>query len=95
MKNQFGTIKTNPGLYRVVMGGSGGYRRVSGGSDDFRDTQTLHHNIYIIITHLFARCCPVVSWFMETMAELGCCPPSSNMENKSKGTEHMFVSART
>ena len=47
------------------------------------------------MTHLFARCCPVVSWFMETMAELGCCPPSSNMENKSNGTEHMFVSART
>ena len=35
MKNQFGTIKTNPELYRVVMGGSGGYRRLPGGSDDF------------------------------------------------------------
>ena len=52
MKNQSGTIKTNPGLYRVVMGGSGGYRKLPGGSDDFSwqtDTHTLHHNIYIII----------------------------------------------
>ena len=35
MKNKSGTIKTNPELYRVVMGGSGGYRRLPGGSDDF------------------------------------------------------------
>ena len=35
MKNQSGTIKTNPELYRVVMGGSGGYRRLTGESDDF------------------------------------------------------------
>ena len=35
MKNQSGTIKTNPELYRVVMGGSGGYRRLPGVSDDF------------------------------------------------------------
>ena len=32
---------------------------------------------------------------METMAELGCWPPSSSIENKSSGTEHMFVRART
>ena len=54
MKNQFGTIKTNPELYRVVMGGSGDYRRLPGGSDDFSlqtDTQTLHHKIYIIMIH--------------------------------------------
>ena len=52
MKNQSGAIKTNLELYRVVMGGSGGYRRLTGGSDDFSlqtDTQTLHHNIYIVI----------------------------------------------
>ena len=35
MKNHSGTIKTNPELYRVVMGGSGGYRRLPGGSDHF------------------------------------------------------------
>ena len=35
MKNQSGIIKTNPELYRVVMGGSGGYKRLPGGSDDF------------------------------------------------------------
>ena len=35
MKNQSGTIKTDPELYRVVMGGSGGYRRLRGGSDHF------------------------------------------------------------
>ena len=55
MKNQSGTIKTNLELYRVVMGGSGGYRRLTGGSDDFSlqtNTQTLHHNIYIIIMSL-------------------------------------------
>ena len=49
MKNQSGTIKTNPELYRVVMGGSGGYRRLPGGSDHFSlqtNRQTLHHNIY-------------------------------------------------
>ena len=34
-ENQSGTIKTNPELYRMVMGGSGGYRRLQGGSDDF------------------------------------------------------------
>ena len=51
MKNQSRTIKTNPELYRVVMGGSGGYRRLPGGSDHFSlqtNRQTLHHNIYII-----------------------------------------------
>ena len=35
MKNQSATIKTNPELYRVVMGGSGGYRRLPGGSAHF------------------------------------------------------------
>ena len=35
MKNQSGTIKTNPEFYRVVMGGSGGYRLLPGGSVDF------------------------------------------------------------
>ena len=53
MKSQSRTIKTNPGLYRVDMGGSGGYRRLPGGSDDFSlqtNTQTdTHHNIYITI----------------------------------------------
>ena len=52
MKNQSRTIKTNPELYRVVMGGSGDYRRLPGGSDDFSlqtNRQTLRHNIYIII----------------------------------------------
>ena len=52
MKNQSRTIKTNPELQRVVMGSSGGHRRLPRGSDDFSlqtDTQTLHHNIYIII----------------------------------------------
>ena len=34
MKTLSGTIKTNPELYRVVMGGSGGYRRLPGGGDD-------------------------------------------------------------
>ena len=51
MKNQSGTIKTNLELDRVVMGGSGGYRRLPGGSAHFSghtDTQTLHHNMYII-----------------------------------------------
>ena len=54
MKNQSGTIKTNLELDRVVMGGSGDYRRLPGGSDDFplqTNTQTLHHNIYLIITN--------------------------------------------
>ena len=37
----------------------------------------------------------MVSWFMETMAELGCCPPSSSMVNRSRGTEHMLVRVRT
>ena len=52
MKNQselWKTMKTNLELYRVV---TGGYRRLQGGSDHFSwqtDTQTLHHNIYIII----------------------------------------------
>ena len=53
MKNQSGTIKTNLELYRVVKGGSGGYRRLPGGSAHFSlhtNRQTLHHNIYIIIT---------------------------------------------
>ena len=58
MKNQSRTIKTNPELYRVVMGGSGGHRKLPGGSDDFRDTQThkqtLHHNIYIITIIIIA-----------------------------------------
>ena len=52
MKNQSGTIKTNLELDKVVLGGSGGYRRLPGGSDDFSlqtNTQTLHHNIYIIL----------------------------------------------
>ena len=52
MKNQSRTIKTNPELYRVVMGGSGDYRRLPGGIDDFllqTNRHTLHHNIYIII----------------------------------------------
>ena len=51
MKNQSGTIKTNLELDRVVIGGSGGYKRLPGGSDDSSlqtNTQTLHHNIYII-----------------------------------------------
>ena len=42
------------------------------------------------------RCCPpVVSWFMATMAFEGCCPPSSSMENRSRGAEHIFVNVRT
>ena len=49
MKNQSGTIKTNPVLYRVVMGGSGGYRRLPGGSDDF-SWQTNRHFIIIYIS---------------------------------------------
>ena len=52
MKNQSRTIKTNPELYRVVMGGSGGYRRLPGGSDHFSlqtHKQTLNHNIFIIM----------------------------------------------
>ena len=44
---------------------------------------------------LLARWWPVVSWFMEIMAELGCCPPSSSIENRSSGTEHMLVRVRT
>ena len=47
MKNQSGTIKTNPELDRVVMGGSGGYRRKC--SFFVTHKQTLHHNIYIIL----------------------------------------------
>ena len=54
-----------------------------------------HHHDHNPHFYLLARCCPVVSWFMETMAELGCWPPSSSIENKSSGTEHMFVRART
>ena len=53
MKNQSRTIKTNPELYRVVMDSSGGHRRLPGGSDDFSlqtNRQTLHHNIYIIMS---------------------------------------------
>ena len=56
MKNQSGTIKTNLELDRVVMG----VQVVTGDSKEeviiFRDTQTLHHNIYIItiITNLLA-----------------------------------------
>ena len=37
------------------MGSSGGHRRLPGGSDHFSlqtDTQTLHHNIYIIIKQI-------------------------------------------
>ena len=52
MKNQSGTIKTNPELYRVVMGGSGGNKTLPGGGAHFSlqtNTHTLHHNIYIII----------------------------------------------
>ena len=49
MKNQSGTIKTNPELYRVVMGGSGGYRRLPGGSDHF-SLQTHRHCIIIYIS---------------------------------------------
>ena len=51
--------------------------------------------VFFLPVLLLARCWPVVSWFMETMAELGCWPPSSSIENKSNGTEHMFVRART
>ena len=51
MKYQSRTIKTNPGLYRVVMG----VQVVTGDSQEeviiFRDTQTLHHNIYIIMEY--------------------------------------------
>ena len=49
MKNQSGTIKTNPELYRVVMGGSGGYRRLPGRSDHF-SLQTHRHCIIIYIS---------------------------------------------
>ena len=55
MKNQSGTIKTNLELDRVVMGGSGGYRRLPGGSAHFSlhtNRQTLHHNIYIVMTEI-------------------------------------------
>ena len=54
MKNQFGTIKTNLELDRVVMGGSGGYRRLSGGSDHFRYKQNCiiiyiyHHDLSLL-----------------------------------------------
>ena len=51
--------------------------------------------VFFLPVRLLARCCPVVSWFMEIMALLGCCPPSSSMENRSSGTEHMLVSERT
>ena len=56
MKNQSGTIKTNPELYRVVMGGSGGYMRLPGGSVDFSwqtDTSPLyiyHHSAREVAT---------------------------------------------
>ena len=49
MKNQSGTIKTNPELYRVVMGGSGGYRRLPARSDHF-SLQTHRHFIIIYIS---------------------------------------------
>ena len=65
MKNQSGTIKTNLELDRLVMGGSGGYRRLPGGSDDFSlqtNTQTLHHNIYIIT---------IIVTFIRVSDELG------------------------
>ena len=57
MKNQSGTIKTNPELYRVVMGGSGGYRRLLGGSAHFswQKNVELHHNICILIIVLHNR----------------------------------------
>ena len=51
--------------------------------------------VFFLPVRLLARCWPVVSWFMEIMALLGCCPPSSSMENRSRGTEHMLVSERT
>ena len=35
MKNQSRTIKSNPELYRVVIGSSGGHRKLPGGSDHF------------------------------------------------------------
>ncbi len=41
------------------------------------------------------RCWPVVSWFIDTMAVDGCWPPSSSIENRSSGTEHMLVRVRT
>ena len=51
--------------------------------------------VFFLPVLLLARCWPVVSWFMEIMALLGCCPPSSSMENRSSGTEHMLVRERT
>ena len=41
------------------------------------------------------RCWPVVSWFIDTMAVDGCWPPSSSIEKRSSGTEHMLVKVRT
>ena len=51
--------------------------------------------VFFLAARLLARWWPVVSWFMEIMAELGCCPPSSSIENRSRGTEHMLVRVRT
>ena len=71
MKNQSGAIKTNLELYRVVMGGSGGYRRLTGGSDDFSlqtNTQTLHHNIYIIIVAIITITVIILT-IMETVTD--------------------------
>ena len=51
--------------------------------------------VFFLPVLLLARWWPVVSWFMEIMALLGCCPPSSSMENRSRGTEHMLVRERT
>ena len=51
--------------------------------------------VFFLAALLLARWWPVVSWFMEIMAELGCCPPSSSIENRSSGTEHMLVRVLT
>ena len=56
MKNQSRTIKTNPELYRVVMGSSGGHRKLPGGSDHFslqthKQTNISSKYIYHYNTH--------------------------------------------
>ena len=52
IKNQSGTIKTNPELYRRVMGGCRWLQETPRRSAQFSwqtHRQTLHHNIYFII----------------------------------------------
>ena len=54
MKNQSVTIKTNPKLYSVVMGGSGGYRRLPARSDHF----SWHTDRHIIIIYISSPSSP-------------------------------------